>query len=213
MTSPEKLAQHHPSHYSSPPLHSSTGNQKLNLLDCRISPNEPTLINGVHVFFTNEWKAARFLLLTGTAEAEGFTAAPASAESILDHSKNVGQFSYTVDPCAACGFYSPLESSSTSTLTQITESLRLEIALAGAQKETYLRDASGTLDQDDAEQAYEILRVLITHLDCSEPQAHYLMGLCGIELLDSELLNEALKNLTQLSPELALKLEEIASDE
>jgi hypothetical protein len=213
MNSPKHMAQHHPCHYSSPPLRTSPSDQKPSLLDCRISPNEPTLINGVHVFFTNEWRAARFLLLTNTENAEGFTATPADAESIFNHTKNVGQFSFTVDPCAACGFYSPLESSSTSTLEQVNENLRLEIALARSQQEAFLHDASEILDQGDAEQSYEILRVLITHLDCSEPQAHYLMGLCGIELLDPELLNEALKNLTQLSPELAQKLEEVASDE
>jgi hypothetical protein len=200
-------AKFHPCHYAHNHLANADKFKTASLFECRVF-GVPSQMDGVTLFFTNIWKASRFLEAR-SEEAQEFKASPVEINQIWKKSQDQKGLSFAIDPCGLCGFFEPIIINPTTTREQLELLISKSIGFSEIQNRKYLEDAISAIDKNNIDLAIDTLTTLVSHLDCSIPESHYLMGVCGKKINDEKLVTEARNNLKQLSQEWLEKLDQI----
>lgn len=168
----------------------------LSLLDCRVHKGVPTTIGNVLVVFTNPTKAARYLetKFLGHDQFESTVLKTRAAVTRVLERENISRL--TVDPCPSCDWSLVLEDREPSSLWSMAQSAVIESSGRVGFVKNCVEDLITKLD---FEAAFEILKVTALHLDCSEPEIHYLIGVCAHQLKDEQNYELALRNLKTLN--------------
>lgn len=150
-------------------------------------------VDNARAFFTNRWMAAKFLSPHVSDEAT-FHTKEHQPRSVVDLALDVGNQSLTIDPCVLCGWNEVIVVSPSRIETAVDQVVAQIVIVR--ERVRRMKDLAGRLmASSEFEDAYEILRNLVGHLNPGEAEVHYLIGLCALSLNDQSAYDQALANL------------------